>query len=254
MSSKKALYLVVAGLNLAVACAPTAKKIAEQREKNVKNQYDKAMVALRYDLPDQAIGYLNQALEIDPNYAPAYNALGYAYYKKKDFGQAAEAYRKFLELSPRDSKARVSLGVIYEELGKADMAEAEYRRAYEIDGNPEASFGLAKLFLGQKNLSAALEYAEAALAKNGKSVPALNLKGVVLNQMGKYAEALAVFQTAVELAPNDQNLKVNLGIALINNREFDRARELFEKILSQVEDPILKVKINEYLKIIKDNT
>ncbi len=252
MALKKTLVLLAGCLALAF-CAPTAKKLAADREKNARDQYEKAMVALRYDLPDQAIDYLNRALEIDAKYAPAYQALGFAHYKKKNFGLAAEAYRRFLELSPGDSKVRVSLGVIYEELGKADLAEEEYRKAYEIDGNPEAGFGLAKIFYNQKKLEAALEYAEAALAGNSKSVQALNLRAVILNQMGRYAEALASFEEAVRLAPDDVNLNVNLGIACINNKDFARAREIFEKILPRVEDPALKIKISEYLKLIKDN-
>jgi Flp pilus assembly protein TadD len=223
-------------------CASASKKPAADSEKNPQYQYEKAVVALRYNLPNQAIEYLNQAL------------LGFAHFQQKSFGDAAVAYQRFLELQPNDSKARVSLGVVYEELGKVDQAEEEYKKADGIDGNPDASFSLAKLYYGQKKLEPALEYVTKSLAKNSRSVASLNLQGVILNQLGKYAEALASFENAVRVAPNDINLNVNLGIAYINNKEFARARQLFEKILPKVEDPVLKVKINEYLKLIKDNS
>jgi Flp pilus assembly protein TadD len=235
-------------------CASTSKKLARDSEKNPQYQYEKAVVAMRYNLPDQAIEYLNQTLTLDPNFAPALELLGYAHFQKKNFGDAAAAYQRFLELQPNNSKARVSLGVVYEELGKIDLAEEEYKKADGIDGNPEASFSLAKLYYGQKKLEPALEYVSKSLAKNSRSVPALNVQGVILNQMGKYAEALASFENAVRIAPNDISLNVNLGIAYINNKEFARARELFEKILPKVEDPVLKVRINEYLKLIKENS
>jgi Flp pilus assembly protein TadD len=235
-------------------CASASKKLAPDSEKNPQYQYEKAMVAMRYNLPDQAIEYLNQALALNPNFAPALNFLGYAHFQQKNFGDAAAAYQRFLELQPNDSKARVSLGLVYEELGKADLAEEEYKKADGIDGNPEASYGLARLYYGQKKLEPALEYISKSLAKNSRSVPALNVQGVILNQMGKYAEALASFENAFRLAPNDIGLSVNLGIAYINNKEFARARELFEKTLPKVEDPVLKVKINEYLKLIKEKS
>jgi len=240
-------------LTLALAfCASTSKKPAADNEKNPQYQYEKAVVALRYNLPDQAIEYLNQSLTLNPNFAPALELLGYTHFQKKNYGDAAAAYQRFLELQPNNSKARVSLGVVYEELGKTDLAEEEYKKADAIDANPDAGFSLAKLYFGQSKLEPALEYVAKSLAKNSRSVVALNLQGVILNQMGKYAEALASFQNAVQVAPNDISLSVNLGIAYINNKEFARARELFEKILPKVEDPVLKDKINEYLKLIKE--
>lgn len=251
MAIRNAFLVMLLSLSLAF-CASTHKKPAADSEKSPQYQYEKAVVALRYNLPDQAIEYLNQALALDSSYAQAYNLLGFAHFQQKNFGDAAAAYQKFLELAPNDSKARVSLGVVYEELGKVDLAEEEYKKADGIDGNPEAGYSLAKLYYGQKKLEPALEYVAKSLAKNNRSVPALNLQGVILNQMGKYAEALASFQNAVRIDPKDVNLNVNLGIAYINNKEFARAREILEKILPKVEDPVLKVKINEYLKLIKE--
>jgi Flp pilus assembly protein TadD len=251
MTARKAFLIAFLTLPLAF-CASTSKKLAPDSEKSPQYQYEKAVVALRYQLPDQALEYLNQALALNPNFAPALNLLGYVQFQKKNFGDAAAAYQRFLELQPNDSKARVSLGIVYEELGKVDLAEEEYKKADGIDGNPEASFGLAKIYYGQNKLEPALEYAAKSLVKNSRSVPALNVQGVILNQMGKYAEALASFENAVRLAPDDIGLSVNLGIAYINNKEFARARELFEKILPKVEDPTLKAKINEYLKLIKE--
>jgi hypothetical protein len=47
---------------------------------------------------------------------------------------------------------------------------------------------------------------------------------------------------------------INLGIAYINIKEPAKARELFETLLPKVQDEELKAKINEYLKLIKDNS
>jgi hypothetical protein len=46
---------------------------------------------------------------------------------------------------------------------------------------------------------------------------------------------------------------INLGIAHINIKELVKAREIFEKVLPKVQDEALKARINEYLKLIKDN-
>ena len=45
---------------------------------------------------------------------------------------------------------------------------------------------------------------------------------------------------------------VNLGIAYINNKQPDKAREFLERALPLAKDEELKAKIEEYLKLIKD--
>jgi tetratricopeptide (TPR) repeat protein len=251
--SKKIIWLIAASLVL-TACASTQKKKIRDPEKDPQYQYEKGVVAMRYELLDQAIGYFQQALALDPGHAKSYYLLGYAQYKKGKYAEAEAAYQKYLELQPNDSEARSNLGVVYEQLGMPDKAEEEYKRALATDGNPNASFGLAKLNYGQNKLEPALNYVQISLQRNSRSAPFFNLQGVILNQMGRYPEALASFQNALKITPDDIYLNVNLGIAYINNKEPAKARELLEKILPKVQDEALKAKVNEYLKLIKENS
>src|SRR4030065_508591 len=45
------------------------------------------------------------------------------------------------------SEARAKKGYAYGALGETDKAGGEYKKAAAIDGNPNACFGLAKLYL-----------------------------------------------------------------------------------------------------------
>lgn len=246
---KKILLFSAFSLHLTF-CASTQNKAARNTEKDPQYQYEKAVVAMRYDLIDQAIEYLNQALALDPGHYQSYNLLGLAYFKKKNYVDAASAFEKCLELKPDVSEVHVNLGVIYEELGEKDKAEEEYKKASAIDGNPNAGFNLAKFYYGQNKLDQALDYVRESIQKKNGPAAAYNLQGVILNQMGRYAEALESFQYALRLSPNDLSLNVNLGIAYINNKEFGKARELLEKILPSIQDQALKDKVIEYLKLI----
>lgn len=249
--TKKILLLSAFSLHLAF-CASTQNKVNRNTEKDPQYQYEKATVAMRYDLVDQAIEYLNQALALGPGHYQSYNLLGLAYFKKKNYADAASAFEKCLELKPDVSEVHSNLGIVYEEWGQTDKAEEEYKKAYAIDGNPDASFNLAKLYYGQNKLEQALDYARESIQKKSDPAAAHNLQGVILNQMGRYAEALESFQNALRLSPNDINSSVNLGIAYLNNKEFGKARELFEKILPAIKDQAFKDKIIEYLKLIKE--
>jgi Flp pilus assembly protein TadD len=246
--------LAAAAACLILACCASAqKKKPRDPEKDPQYQYEKGVVAMRYDLLDQAVEYFNLAVALDPLHAASYNLLGYAQFKKKNFDAAAQAYQKYLELRPNDSEARANLGVVYEELGLELQAEAEYRKGFATDGNPNASFGLAKIHFKKNELEPALELVQRSIQKNPRSSAFFNLEGVILNQMQRYPEALASFERALKITPNDLYLSVNVGIAYINNNEPAKAREILERILPQVQDEALKAKIHEYLKSIKDN-
>jgi Flp pilus assembly protein TadD len=244
----------VLALTLAIAgCATTQKKAIKDPEKDPQNQYEKAVISMRYGLEDEALKYLNLALSLDPSHPPSLLLLGNAQFRKKNYEGAAAAFQKYLELRPNDTEAHTSLGLTYGQLGMTEKSEAEYLKSLAMDGNATAAFGLAKLYYEQNKLEPALEHIQKAIQKNSKSAAYYNLQGVILNQMHRYADALPSFQTALQYTPDDIYVIINLGIAYINIREPVKARELLEKVLPKVQDEALKAKINEYLKLIKDN-
>jgi Flp pilus assembly protein TadD len=174
-------------------------------------------------------------------------------FKKTNYGAAAEAFQKYLELRPNDAAAHTSLGLTYGPLGRPAKSESEYQAALAIDGNANAAFGLAKLYYEQNKLEPALELIQKAIQKNSKSAAYYNLQGVILNQMHRYADALPSFESALLYAPEDIYVTINLGIAYVNIKEPAKARALFEKVLLKVQDEELRAKITEYLKLTKEN-
>lgn len=244
----------IIALTLAIAgCASAPKKTIKDPEKDPQNQYEKAVISARYGLEGEALKYIGLALSLDPAHAPSLLLLGNVQYRKNNFAEAAAAFQKYLDLRPTDAEAHAGLGITYGQLGMADKAEAEYLKSLAIDGNANAAFGLAKLYYEQGKLEPALGHIRTAIQKNSKSAAYYNLQGVILNQMHRYADALPSFRAALQYAPDDIYVIVNLGIAYINIKEFTKARELLEKILPKVQDEALRAKINEYLKLIKDN-
>ncbi|UCC39739.1 MAG: tetratricopeptide repeat protein [Candidatus Aminicenantes bacterium] len=254
MKFEKILILLATSLFLTF-CATSQSKVESkkvERENDPQYQYEKAIVAMNYGLVDEAIKYLNEALALDPTHYESYKLLGIAHFKKKNLLEAASAYKKCLELNPDLSEVHNDLGFIYQELDFLDKAEEEYKKAYAMDSNHNASFNLAKLYLGQDKLELALDYVQKSIQKNARASAVYNLQGVILNKMGRLLEAIMSFQSALKISPNEIIIRINLGIAYINNREFEKARILFENVLPHVKDQSLKDKINEYLKLIKD--
>jgi tetratricopeptide (TPR) repeat protein len=234
-----------------LCCAAAQKKPAKGSEKDPQYQYEKGVVALNYGLTDEAIRYGRLALSLDPNHYGGHSLLGGAFYKQGNYAEAVSEYARAAELKPDLAEAHFNLGLACFEAGDLVRAEAEFLRANDLKEEALTSFYLARIYLGQKKLDQALEEAQKSIRKDPGSAGAYNVKGVILNQLGRYAEAAGSFQAGLVLAPNDLNLKINLGIAYINSDQPDKARPVLEKVLPDIRDPVLRAKIEEYLKSIK---
>ena len=239
---------------LLIGCATASaqkKKSPKNDETNPQYQYEKGVVALNYGLVDEAIRYGNLAISLDPRHYGGHSLLGTAYYQKGDYAEAFAAFEKALELRPDLAEAHYNVGLACLETGAMDRAEVEFKQTNGLKENPMASFYLARIYLGQKKLDQALEEAQKSITANPRSAGSYNIKGVILNQLGRFAEAAGSFQAGLVLVPKDVNLQVNLGIAFMNSGQPDKARPVLEKVLPEIQDPALKAKIEDYLKSIK---
>jgi tetratricopeptide (TPR) repeat protein len=228
------------------------KKKKTPDDKNPQAQYEMGVIALRYGLPDEAIKYGQQAIALDPKHFNGWNLLGNAYYAKGDFGQSAAAYEQAAALKPDSADVQRGLGLAYMELKETAKAEEALKKAFADGGGYEAAYYLGKLCYTERRYEEALDYVLKAIQKNGKNAGAYNLKGVVLNQLGRYAEAAGSFQAGLVLVPDDVNLQINLGIALLNSGEATKARGVFEAVLPRIEQDSVRKKVEDYIKAIKD--
>ena len=249
--SLRILFILALSLAFINCASAPREKSTLPKERDPQYQYELAQTALRYGLQDEAIRYLNQATTLDPNHYPSFFLMGVIQSQKRNFLEAEKALRSCLELKPDHGEAHLRLGIVLEQMLEPDKAEEEYKKAYAINGSVEALINLAKLYYDQKKLEQSLETIQEVTQKDGGSLAAFNLEGVVLNQLGRYPEAVSSFQTALRIDPQSDVARINLAVALINTGNFKEARELLEKTLERVKDQNLKERILEYLKKIE---
>ncbi|HWS75113.1 MAG TPA: tetratricopeptide repeat protein, partial [Quisquiliibacterium sp.] len=140
--------------------------------------YDHAMAAERIDRLAVMESSLRRLIELRPDNAHAYNALGYTYADRGIRLEEAQALiEKALELSPEDPHIIDSLGWVLYRRGKLDEALAQLRRAWEI--RPEAEIGV---HLGE-----------------------------VLWRMGRTDEARRIWVESRKLEPDNETLKQTLA-------------------------------------------
>ncbi len=247
------VMVVIAAFVLA-SCASSQHKLQQAREKDPQYQYNVGLFYLNNNNVDEAIRYLNKALVLNPRYHLALNALGLAHSMKGNFDEAIRLYSKCLEVAPDFSEARNNLGIVYQELGYIDKAEEAFLRVIEDSSYPTKElplYNLARLSFLRGDVDKALFYVESAIKANNRFHMAYNLKGLILESKEQLADAIASFERAVKIVPEDVNYNFNLGEAYFKNGEFSRAAEVLEKISSLVVDPGMREKLETYLKAIK---
>lgn len=115
--------------------------------------YDYAMTAERLGKLDIMEEELYKLIKLRPDYAAAYNALGYSYADRNiKLIEAKALVETALKLSPNDHYIMDSLGWVYFRLGDLANAVEYLRKAYDIQADPEiaAHLGEALWKLGQQ--------------------------------------------------------------------------------------------------------
>lgn len=97
-----------------------------------------ARVALLEKDPDRALMELAEAVAMASNRGGLYTEMAAIYGAKKDFKNAAEHYRKALEIDPKLIEASAALTRLYMATGEQAKADQELLRATEADPENEA--------------------------------------------------------------------------------------------------------------------
>ena len=115
--------------------------------------------------------------------------------------EAADDYRKILQMNPNNPWAYYNLGLIDQQAGRADSAERNYRAALRISpGFPSALFNLAILRTGPAPKEAEDLYRRAIAVTPNNAWAHLNLGFLLINE-GIKAEGQAELQKALKLDP-----------------------------------------------------
>jgi Flp pilus assembly protein TadD len=108
--------------------------------------YDQAMIAERLNKIDVLEANLARVIEIKPDNAHAYNALGYSLADRNvRLDEARKLIAKALSLAPDDPFILDSMGWVLFRLGQADEALKHLERAYAQRKDPEIAAHLGEV-------------------------------------------------------------------------------------------------------------
>ena len=198
----------------------------------------------------KAVGYFEQAIEKDPNYALAHAGLADAYVLMPGFAAASpqeslpkakSAARKALELDKTLGEAHAALGLaLFGYDFDFEQANQEFRRAIQLSPN----YATAHHWYGQSGLTPQRQFDEAiAEMKRALELDPLSViinadLGNVLFHAHRYDEAIEQLRKTLEMEPNFYYARWNLGQALEMKGFVKEAIAEYEKTMALDDDPL----------------
>ncbi len=180
--------------------------LCAEEKPDIRTMFDQARVYYSQGEFAKAIDVYERIIDLNPNFAEAFNALGMAYRAAGvDLREAAWYFKAAVEINPEYAEAYDNLGKAYYGLGDFDLAEHYCKKALEV--NPRmisASFSLGWIYL------------------LGKSKP---------------AEAIPCFQRVADAA-HLANAYFGLGMAYFMNDQRAEVLEVITKLRQIKEDPL----------------
>lgn len=125
----------------------------------------------------------------------------------------AAFWAREVEIDPQDIDAGIRFAAALRAVGQNSEAALQAERVAMIDPtNVEALLEAARAHIAGKEGFLAIAPAQKAQTLNSRDWRAPSLLGVALEQVGRNTEALAAYQTALALAPNNASVLSNLGL------------------------------------------
>ncbi|MDQ3215528.1 MAG: tetratricopeptide repeat protein [Pseudomonadota bacterium] len=128
--------------------------------------YDSAMAAERINQVAVMEKHLRRVIELKPDYAHAYNALGYSLADRNlRLPEALQLIEKALQLAPDDAFILDSLGWVYFRMGDVKQAREHLQRAYSVRPDAEVAVHLAEVLWASGEQDAARKLLREVRAK-----------------------------------------------------------------------------------------
>ncbi len=139
------------------------------------------------------------------------------------------AARKALEIDPGLAEAHLLLADVYQKRWQWVEAEAEYRRALELNPNDAAAqAGFADWLLCQGRTEEALAWIQRARGHDPLAVSGVEI-GWILFHARRYNEAIRELRGVLAVQPDKASALWFLGFALIGNGQSEEAIPVVEK-------------------------
>jgi len=196
-----------------------------------------------YNINDfqNALAHFTKAKEIDNNFAPVFNMIGYCQSALNNYPAAEEAFQTYIKLVPDKPNPYDSYAELLLKMGKYDESIAQYKKAFEKDPLFTTSLaGIGNNYIFKGDYTTARKYFQDYYDKspnvNGK-FDALYQKATSFIHEGKPEEAVNTFNEYRTLAENEKLVTNQInsyafeGFTVSEAGNPKKGKEYFEKAI-----------------------
>jgi serine/threonine protein kinase/tetratricopeptide (TPR) repeat protein len=209
--------------------------------------YEYYLRSISYPLSNEgdklALEMLKKSVELDPNYAPAYDQLGNRTQRLAQYGlldpeetqKAENYYLKALSLNEELLSALGNLAVLYTDTGRTEEAVELTRRMLEINpNNADAHFSLGYIYRYAGMLNESMQEMEKAVALDPKNS---SFRSIVITyrfnrEYEKAIETSKIYKDSVFILGH-------VGVTLLQQGNRKQAVEYFDRVIEMEPDGLL---------------
>lgn len=177
--------------------------------------------------PERAEEFFQRAVARDPNFAAAWAAIADTWLLRGRYGntsprvqfdKARQAALKAVALDPDSADGHAALAQVYADHDwDWKRAEAEYRRALELNPSSDVAHGqFAYLLLFRRDFDGALEHARRATEIDPLSPLWAIVRGFALDAAGRHEESIRSLEETLRVHPDLSPALLHLGMAYTN--------------------------------------
>jgi tetratricopeptide (TPR) repeat protein len=158
------------------------------------------------------------------------NNVGVALLEQFKYKEAADAFRRALQLDPKLSLARINLGIALFNLPDLAAAQRELQAVIKIaPATPQPHYVLGLVARTQNRAEDAIASFQRVLETDPDDVGANVNLGQLYAQQRKYAEAITVLRRALAVEPYNSTALYNLGTALLRSGQRDEGQKIIKQ-------------------------
>ena len=183
---------------------------------------------------------IDEAIRIDPDYAPAWVLKAHIHSQQADIGarlpkeafpMARQAVDRALELDPGSSAAHALSGDIKISFDRDFRgAKADFEHALELDPfDVDALYQTAVYYAMIGDFEKALELALRTYERDPLHMPNYSTLGYSYNNLGRYEESEAIMKKRIEIAPESFGSYWYLAHSYVARERYEEALQLFQQ-------------------------
>ncbi|MCJ7643639.1 MAG: tetratricopeptide repeat protein, partial [Candidatus Aminicenantes bacterium] len=159
---------------------------------------------------ERALEMYKKAFEVEPDYAPAYAGLAWAYNHKYAFTKSPEIHELVLEYA---------------------------KKSYDLDPNlVQSNTGGGYYFLSRNDLDRSFDCYRRALALNPNRMETLHTIALSYGRLGLYHQAIKFYRRVLELSPGYLFAQGNLATCYLYSGDRENAADLIRKVMTASPD------------------